>query len=253
MSVGSSSSARWSNDASLSDCTSALPLLCMQTDYAVRVAPQPPAPGTVKWAFILEVGDDTFSGGLATLDMACDSAGDLHDPGTYRALVAMSSASASSRFTPAGLPYARPDGVIVAATEANLLAAAPSLLAPINTALPGPEYEPSAVVFTGAVNPTALALDNCSDWSASGDPATAYAGISGDTGVSFFGNASYFCPTTTGESRSSRTRRRIRLGRRRRLQQRFRRVRFDGWHGSAGGIRRRRCVHGSGRRSRGPE
>src|SRR5205823_4214594 len=112
-------------------CDGAAHLYCYQTDFAA-VIPAPSAPASFRYFFIAEPFDT--STGLAGGDTLCGtkaSAASL--PGTYKAVLPTSTASAMSRFTTRGVPIVRPDFVRIAQLDSDLLTAwrplAPALLA----------------------------------------------------------------------------------------------------------------------------
>lgn len=107
-------------------------------------------------------------GGLAGADAICQRLADAARlPGTYRAWLSDSSTSAASRFadTSPGLPYIRPDGVVVAEDYADLTDG--DILAPITVdengvpAGPGAFQPWTATNTDGSIDESAL---TCNDW-----------------------------------------------------------------------------------------
>jgi hypothetical protein len=94
-------------------CDQSFRLLCLGVDHTVRVTvPAPPAKKRV--VFITSNGFSPNAGGLSTADMACAiNASVAGLSGTFKAMLATTSASIASRFTPSGVPVVRPDGVWV--------------------------------------------------------------------------------------------------------------------------------------------
>ena len=105
-------------------CSTARRMYCFGIDHAATVAPTPPT--SFRRAFITSASW-TPGGGLASADALCTSEATAAGlPGTYRALLPTSSASAASRFNAATgtAPWARVDGVLLATTAATLFSSA---------------------------------------------------------------------------------------------------------------------------------
>ena len=99
-------------------CSNPQPIYCFGVDRAATVTITPPA--TFRRAFTTNAVF-TPGGGLAAADALCNSeASTASLPGTYRALLATTTASAASRFSTSGAPWGRPDGVLLAPTAAAL-------------------------------------------------------------------------------------------------------------------------------------
>jgi hypothetical protein len=96
-------------------CRDPARLYCVQTDLAVDPpAPVPPAPGMLRafYYYFAPPASDGFvpGGGRPAADTACDALGDLRlGPGSYVALLATSSESATARL-PLGRAWSRFDG-----------------------------------------------------------------------------------------------------------------------------------------------
>jgi Divergent InlB B-repeat domain len=169
-----SNSAWTADELGLGWCTLAVPIYCFESAFSTtRVSPSPtPSPGGLRGAFV------TFwtpGGGLASADAECQAdKGGM--PGNYLALLATTTSSAASRFTD-GQPWARADGVLVAATAADLLAG--NWLAPIIVQSDGTVLQNLGQVFGGAKTLGAMATtsqDSCGDWgSTSGNGIGGYA------------------------------------------------------------------------------
>ena len=105
-------SSQWSS-WSTGTCDSLANLYCFGVDRAATVVPTPAA--NYRRAFV--AGPWTPGGGIASADARCQSdASAAGLPGTYRALLAQVGASAMSRFNVNGLPWGRPDGILIAPT-----------------------------------------------------------------------------------------------------------------------------------------
>lgn len=147
-----------------SNCTSSRHLYCFQIDHSG--ADLVPAPTSGNIAF---VSTKSFlpgpEVGIAGADALCASeAAAATLPGTYKALLATTTASAASRMTLASL-YVRPDGMPIA--SGTTIAAGGSLDSGIWQRADG-TYVPSAgdLAYTGASQPSAVgtATSTCDDW-----------------------------------------------------------------------------------------
>jgi hypothetical protein len=117
-------------------CVYQLHLYCTSIDYTATVPP-PGYTGTPKIGF-LSTNSFTPAGtsGIAAADAICAAEATAASlPGTFRALIATSSATAASRFAASG-PWVRRDGVSVG-TFAQLSSAPPQLTAPIQVSAAG--------------------------------------------------------------------------------------------------------------------
>jgi hypothetical protein len=164
-------------------CSSMMSVYCMQVDH-VAVVPAPVPPANARRIFVSAPFNP--AGGLAGGDAKCSAdAAAAGLAGTYRALLATVAASAASRFQLDGVrPVVRPDGVVVAARDTDLLAAQPLMLAPIGTTALGQPDD--SVVYTGAPSPVLAADQNCNDWSTATSAATTHYGIANYTFLDFF-------------------------------------------------------------------
>ena len=99
-------------------------------------------------------------------------------PGTYKALLATSGASAISRFDTSGAPWIRPDHVLVAAHAADL--ATDTFLAPIDLSATGAAMVNYAT-WGGATSIGAVGSDDttCVGWTASDANSHAATGFTG--------------------------------------------------------------------------
>ena len=128
-------------------------------------------------------------GGIASADGLCQSeARSAGLPGTYKALLAPTGASAASRFDTSGLPWIRPDGIPIAPTASAFFATTLFDAAPNITADGSVTYG-SYGVWSGAANPTTRGTDgrNCVNWTSASENQAGGLGGAGDTST-----ASYF-------------------------------------------------------------
>jgi hypothetical protein len=146
-------------DASATDCSNAHPIACFEIDHGV--APTIPTITSGRFAFVTR---DTWTPGLGVFDadMFCKTqAGLANLPGTYRALLATTGATASSRVPTAG-PWRRPDMVPITTVALDAL----PLAVPINRdQATNPIEGQHPVVWLGAGALGGLSSTNtCSDW-----------------------------------------------------------------------------------------
>ena len=135
--------------------------LAIDRTAVVQVVP-PPAR---RFAFVT-AATWTPGGGLAGADALCQSeATDAGLPGTYRALLASTSASAASRFNSSGSPWTRVDGVAVTSAAAAMFTATYWDASPAVTAN-GSQYLGNNSVWSGAttVNSVGTAGGTCNNW-----------------------------------------------------------------------------------------
>jgi len=149
----------WTSEGSIS-CGGAARLYCFGTDNNEEVAP---APQTGRRAFVTTASLSPDSG-LAGADALCSthaSAAGL--TGTYLALIAVSGASAASRFNDTGGNWSRLDDVLLAGSAADLLAGDP-MWAPINLAANGAGYLGNSMVWTGSLGIELNGNLHCASW-----------------------------------------------------------------------------------------
>jgi len=166
-------------------------LYCFQTDYDAVVLPPVPAAGRL--AFVDPLSH-VPTGGVAELDALCSTDAKMFGlPGTFVALVATTTAPASSRLSTAGLPWVRTDGVPIVAAAADLFASAgPQLIAPLDANNRGDSWPQQ--ISTGAPDLHSLgtATTTCHDYT---DGSAATGRIRGDNtspGVRMFGGNEAF-------------------------------------------------------------
>jgi hypothetical protein len=162
--------ASWTARTNTNGCATTRRLYCFQTDHSgVDLVP---SPTFGKIAFVTTKNFTPGPGvGIAGADALCASdASAASLSGTYKALLATTTASAASRVTLAAL-YVRPDGIPIA-TGATI-AAGSALDSGIWQRADG-TYVPSQgdLVFTGAPTPSALGTltSTCSDWTSTATP-----------------------------------------------------------------------------------
>lgn len=104
--------AAWDNDSYLNCSSTTAAMICAETGH---VAAQVPTVEPGRIAFISETGWIP-TGGLAAADAVCQGEATAAGlPGTFAALLTTSNATAESRFSSAGLPWRRVDGIRVTA------------------------------------------------------------------------------------------------------------------------------------------
>ena len=150
---------RWSTLAA-GGCTGKTPIYCLGKDHTTP-APLEPVAGRRAFASSAE----WVPNGLAQADAICasEAAGVL--TGTYKALLATTTASAISRFTTTGPTWVRPDGVALWETAAQAAANAPLLAPPVLHADQTPS--PFAWRWLGATRIDAVGTATCTDWASS--------------------------------------------------------------------------------------
>jgi hypothetical protein len=173
----SSMAASWWTANATSGCNGANRLYCLGND---RVAPvsAPAFPAQYRTAFITG-GTFMAASGIGTADQLCATeATNAGLSGTYKALLATSTASPISRFDTNGAPWVRVDGAQLAPT-ANSLLSALYLDAGLNVTANGTYIGPFGV-WTGSTSLTTkgTSTSTCGDWSS-----TTGAGISGTSGA----------------------------------------------------------------------
>lgn len=146
------------------DCSTQAHLFCVQIDHDVDVV-QIGTPG--RRAFVSSGSFDAASG-LAGADELCASEATTNDlPGSFRALLSTSTASAASRFDLTGAPWVRMDGVAWTERAADL--ADGRVFVPLELGADGFLVDESIpTVHTGAERPgLAATLASCVDYTTS--------------------------------------------------------------------------------------
>jgi hypothetical protein len=96
-------------------CSTVVPFLCAEVDRTVEVSP---IRTSGRLAFLTK-GSWKTTTGVATADALCGAeASAASKPGSFKALIATSTASAISRFDTSGPPWVRVDGLPLLATAA---------------------------------------------------------------------------------------------------------------------------------------
>jgi Collagenase NC10 and Endostatin. len=175
-------------------CAGQARIYCFGIDRTAQVAVTPVAG---RRAFTT-VANWTPGGGIGSADSLCQNEATAAKlPGTYKALLASSGASAASRFDVGGAPWIRSDGIRLAPTASAFFSAS-MLDASPNVTADGSVYFGSNATWSGATTMTTAGSDatTCADWlSTSG---TGTFGAPGDTSASeFFGAGAATCGAAT--------------------------------------------------------
>jgi hypothetical protein len=177
-------------DRTNGDCSATRRLYCFQTDFSAVLAPNPTSG---KIAFYSTNGLTPAPGaGIAAADTVCTNEATAAGlAGTYKALIATSTASAISRFAAASTSiYVRPDGVIIA--SGATLALGDSLASGIWQHADG-TYGANSNAWTGATSPSVAgtSASTCGDWQSA-------ASTSGIGGPVTFADATWWNGFTNG-------------------------------------------------------
>ena len=142
-------------------CGTAMPLHCFGVDYSVNLTYARASGRTV-----FATTRTSAAAGVAGLDGICtDKAAAAGLPGTFRALVATTMQTAASRFSAAGAPWVRVDGVPIVAQAPDLFGpSGPQLVTTLEidehgTALYGP-----MIIGAPDVNTLGTAATTCDDY-----------------------------------------------------------------------------------------
>jgi len=141
--------------------TSELHLLCVEVGPAL---PLPPHFSAGALAFVSSSASTGSFGGLAAADALCQAdaaAAQLPSPGDFRAWLSDSGTDAVDRFTYDGA-WARPDGILVAASPTDLIDG--TLNAPINVTAAGAYLDANWAVWTGTDDNGLASAWTCQDW-----------------------------------------------------------------------------------------
>jgi hypothetical protein len=162
-------------------CSQPNRFLCAEVDRQVAVAP---IATSGRLAFVT-TGSWNLASGLAAADALCASdAGAAGKPGTFKAFLSTSTASAISRFDTAGAPWVRADGLPLLATAKSFESAAYLDAAP-GVRLDGSVQPTFALLPFGAptFNAHGSPGTTCNDWTSSSVNTTAVEGFTPwDTG-----------------------------------------------------------------------
>ena len=176
-------------------CDTPRSFYCFGVDRARPVVVGAP---TTRTAFLAVTGMGiTGAVTLTGADAQCASlASSAGLAGTYKALLATSTASAASRFDTTGPPWARTDGVLLADTAAALFAA-PYWNTGLSVDAFGSGFLANTGVWTGAATPLVAGTlaSTCTNWST-----TAGNGVNGTTDDSDASRAFAFGSTTCAQT-----------------------------------------------------
>jgi len=166
-------------------CAEEASLYCFGIDRTAQVTV---TPATGRHAF-MTTDFWTPGGGLDTADSLCQSEATAAGlPGTYKALLASSGATAASRFDTSGETWIRSDGIPVTSTASAFFSASMFDVEP-NMSANGHDHFTGYLIWSGAATMTTAGSDatTCGNWlSTSG---TGNGGESGDTSATrFFGD-----------------------------------------------------------------
>lgn len=152
---------RWTDNFASGSCSAASRIYCFGIGNQMPVSTSPP---TGRRAF-LSTAVGTVAG-IGMLDARCaQDAAAAGLAGTFRALVATSTASAISRFDTTGARWERLDGIPLAPTAAAL---AIGLRVPLDLHADGTYDMTTERVWTGAADPMSLSSGmSCADWTSS--------------------------------------------------------------------------------------
>jgi hypothetical protein len=175
----------WSHfGMSATGCADPSPLYCFGVGGTTPVV-APTSPTGARRAFLLNYGWSPGNG-VASADTACQSAADAAQlGGTFLALLATTTASPISRFSTAGPPWVRLDGVLLADTAADL--ANENTIATLNVDTLGNYYNNNEVVWNGPsqLNSPGAGAETCASWTSknkSNTGSTAMAAATGQPG-----------------------------------------------------------------------
>ncbi len=186
----------WADAFAVNSCSATVHLSCFGIDRAAVMAP---LPGVTGRRVFMSTYSFNLAGGIAAADAVCASDAAANGlQGTYRALLATSTASAASRFNANG-QFIRVDNAVVAV--GNALFTAPFWDTAINVFANG-AHSGNAGVATGADSPTAVgtAASTCNNWSGGAGFGTFGRPYDSDVSRAFTslnaecsGNAAVFC------------------------------------------------------------
>ena len=177
-------------------CASSVRLYCLGIDRTAHAQVTPPP--AQRYVFV-STASWTPGGGVASADAVCQAeASNAALPGTYKALLATTTASAASRFSTSGSPWGRVDGALLAASASSTFTSTLWDTSP-GVSADGTQVFGNVGVWSGAANPTAFGTtaSTCADWTNSGT-GTAVGGRAGFSSVAgYLGfDSSVSCNTT---------------------------------------------------------
>lgn len=173
-----------------SSCNASNHLYCAETSQRAAL-PALDVSG-VRLAFLARGSLESFADyvvdpgvGLSGLDAQCQTEASLAGlSGTYKALVATTSATAASRFNASGAPYARTDGVKLSDSGAQFFAAGPKY--PVNVTADGFEYFGNNGVWFGASDLNSIGTDTCNNWTSRSSDYSGLMTLAGDASFTSF-------------------------------------------------------------------
>jgi hypothetical protein len=188
MSGWASSNSDMFTQAGSSACSVPSRIYCLGIDRQAQVGVTPAAG---RHAFVT-LASWAPGAGIASADALCQSeATTAKLPGTYKALLAPTGATAASRFAygPNTLPWVRSDGILIAPTASAFFATTLFDTSP-NITADGLRYYEGVTVWSGAATPTTAATDatNCANWFSSSGTAISNSGAAGDSSTTAFFN-----------------------------------------------------------------
>jgi hypothetical protein len=169
-------------------CSTAGRIYCLGADRMAQVSV---TPAVGRYAFTTS-GAWKPGGGVTSADELCKSEASMAGlPGSYKALLAASGASAASRFSTNGLPWIRPDGIPLRPTASDTFTATYWDSSP-NPSANGLSFPGGGMgTWTGAATMTAPGTPSttCQDWLSSSESDGAYLGEIAQTSTArFFGS-----------------------------------------------------------------
>ena len=184
------------SNAGATACSVPMQLYCFGIDRVAPIAAPRPASGSK--AFVSSTFDPIL--GLGGADALCTSdASTAGLTGTFKAYMATTTASATSRFTSTAVNFVRTDGIPVGSV-ATVLAATSVFTAPLSVAADGVTHFGNTAMWVGATTGSALgtALTTCSNWSTNTSAFTGSTGLAGSGyGPQFINVSTAKCSNTT--------------------------------------------------------
>jgi hypothetical protein len=188
-------------------CSQAAPLYCWGIDYKVDVTPPKPPAGARLMFIPVQFYFPQQGGSIADADALCQNEATAKSlPGTYRALLATTTATAASRFDLTRPTWYRLDGVKVFENAADLASPKTPLMTGPVLESDGVTYGSAYAVWTGAVdaNTVATAAESCNNWSTSSPAVRSYFGEGSTTvqqsnGIGWFYWSDVGCDFTSGK------------------------------------------------------
>ena len=169
------------------------PIYCFEADFSAT-PPKPQLPASSRIAFVTRGYFDASSGVSGADGLCASEASSAHLSGTFIALLATSTASATSRLSLTGPNWYRPDGVQITNTPADL--ANGTIHASINVTADGAGYFGDVFTFTGGQtvpgSPSAISA-TCQDWTSNSSTLMAPFGSANESYVWFWTGGGASC------------------------------------------------------------